>query len=171
MRYLFYLGICIFLVAIQTTVLASLPSIIVFYDLMISLVVYFSLYRRFMDGLPVVIIAGITMDMLSGAPLGVYLTTYIWVFVFFRSIRRYIRVADTVLFTFLVAMGMLFENCILWIAIAFQSWPPDMTVDAIKIVLSQLVWIGITTPFFLLVFHHVFSAIDSLLDGSIVENG
>lgn len=171
MRYLFYLGICILFVAIQTTVLPLLPTVFTFFDLIIPLVVYFSLYRRFMEGLPILIVAGIIMDMLSGAPVGIYLTTYIWIFIFFKSIRRYIRVADAVLFTVLVALGMLFENSIVWITIAAVSWSPMLTTRMVKVFVPQLVWILVTMPFFLLFFHRVFSAIDSLLAGNIVENG
>ncbi len=171
MRYLFYLGICIFFVAIQTTLLPLLPTVFTFFDLMIPLVVYFSLYRRFLEGLPILIIAGIVMDMLSGAPIGVYLTTYIWIFVFFRSIRRYIRVADALLYTVLVVLGVLFENCIVWITIAVVSWSPMLTARMVKVIIPQLIWTVVTMPFFLLFFNRVFSAIDSLLAGNIVENG
>ncbi len=155
-RYLFYLFLVVLLVLMQTCILPYLPAIFRFYDFLVPFAVYLSLYHTLGEGLPVLLIAGLTMDMLSGAPIGIYLTTYLWVFVAFRPVPRWVKVKDHFLFSLLSVLGVLFENLIFVIAILLGPHRLFFTAQSLQTIVLQLFWAFVTAPFLWLGFQYLF---------------
>lgn len=171
MRYPVFLAMSIFLMVVQTAIIVELSGAISFYDLLIPLVVYFSLYRPFSEGLFILLAAGMMTDMVSGAPHGVYPTVYLWLFLAFRRTRRWIRIKQNILFPVIVIIGVLFENTVFWISISMQSGRFVFSAPALKILFFQLLWAVITTPILFILFHAVFSAADRLGARKLPEDG
>lgn len=171
MHYLLFLVFSVFLMVVQTVVLPEISGTLRLYDLVIPLTVYFSLYRPFREGLPIMLLTGIMMDMLSAAPIGIYLTVYLWLFVAFRQTWRVVRIRQSRLFPLVVAIGVLFENVVFWIVISLQNGVPEFFPGAVKTIGAQLLWAGVTSPLMLMILHALFQISDRLGAGNMQENG
>ncbi|MFW6082107.1 MAG: hypothetical protein ACOC7W_09340 [Desulfosalsimonas sp.] len=156
-RYLYYLVTAVFLVIVQTSIIPHLPGILKFYDFLVPLAVYFSLYKPISHGLPVLVAAGLVMDMLSGAPIGIYLTTYLWVFLAFRRVARWVGIKDHLLFSLLTVLGVFFENLIFAVAVVSGQPRGFFALDSLELILLQVLWTAITAPFLWLGFRYCFA--------------
>ena len=155
MTYFLYLWVCFFLITLQTTILPSLPDFATFYDLLTLFVLYLGLYRPFKESLPVIFLLGFTMDNLSGAPFGLYVTVYFWLFVGVWWVTKFLRLRNVVLLPALVATAVLIENIIFLIALTFKSGWPLFYSDILKTGLFQIIWAVATGPIFLIMLQRV----------------
>lgn len=134
-----------------------MPQALRFYDFLVPFAVYLSLYKPLCEGLVVLAAAGLVMDMLSGAPIGVYLTTYLWVFLAFRRVGRWVGIKDHLLFSLLAVLGVLFQNIIFIIAVVAGSSRGFFTIQSLQIILLQIFWTMVTAPFLWLGFKRCFA--------------
>jgi len=167
MRLFVYFIISAMLISLQTTVIPALPFLLSPYDILIPFIVYFTLFRPITEGLTVIIIAGFAMDMLSGAPAGIYLFIYTWIILLFKRAKLYFHLRDPVLFQIVVVIAILIENMIFALYIAFNTISFELSFHGCQIVLIQLIWVFFTIPFIFIVFDYVFSAIDRLIAGGL----
>lgn len=154
MTYCFHFIICFFLVILQTTVMPYFSVFDRFYDLLFPFIVFLSLFRSSRESIPVVLFFGFVMDTLSGGPFGLYLTTYLWLFVGVKWMITFLDVGDSVLLPFVVAAGVLIQNLMFVGAIAIFSpltLSFSLTVSNIAV---QLLWALFTGPIFLLFFNY-----------------
>ncbi len=170
MRYSAFLAFSVFLMVTQTVVLYEMSAALRFYDLLVPLVIYFSLYRPFREGLPIILLTGIMMDMLSAAPIGIYMTVYLWLYVAFRQTWRVIQVKQNLLFPMVVTAGVLFENIVFCIIIILQNGVPGLFPDAVNMIGAQLLWAVFTSPFMLILLHALFQLFDRLGAGNLQES-
>ena len=113
MSYGFNIGICLFLVILQTTIMPHLSVPGRFYDLLVPFIVYLGLFRSVRESLLIVVFVGFIMDNLSGAPFGLYLTTYFWLLIGVKGITLILQVGNRLfIVTLIVAAGVLMENLI-----------------------------------------------------------
>lgn len=154
---MFYLVVTVLLVIVQTSIIPYMPGFFRFYDFLVPLAVYLSLYKPLSHGLPVLIAAGLIMDMLSGAPIGIYLTTYIWVFLAFRRVARWVGIKDHMLFSMLAVIGVLFQNLIFSAAMISWSFQEFLVFQNLQVILLQVFWAVVTAPFLWLGFRYCFT--------------
>ena len=162
MSYFFNISACLFLVILQTTIMPYLPLLDQFYDLLIPFIVYLSLSRPVRESLPFVLFLGFIMDNLSGGPLGLYLTTYFWLYVGVIGITMFIQVGNRLLIiTLIVASGVLFENLILLGTFAILGSRQQFAGDALEIVAVQVLWAIFTGSLLLLFFRNAQSRLSA----------
>ena len=113
MTYLYYSLLGLVVLIIQTTIIPEFTGTQGPYDLVALIIFYLGLYQPFRQSLPMVFVLGFIMDNLSGAPFGLYITTYFWIFVGVCWVTRFIRVRNIVLLPLLVAVGIVVESIIL----------------------------------------------------------
>ena len=94
MRYGFYIGTCLFLILIQTTIVPYLTAFNGIYDLLIPFVIFICICLPVRESLPFVLILGLIMDNLSGSPFGLYLTFYFWLLGGVRLVLKFLRVSN-----------------------------------------------------------------------------
>jgi len=152
MSYLFYTIVCFILLLIQTVILPDIPGGMAFYDLELIFVFYLSMYRPLRESLPLVLILGFVMDNFSGAPFGLYLTTYFWLFFGVRWVTYFLRVRNVVLLPLLIASGILIKNAIFISTIAMSLNWTEFHLDILRMVGYRLLWAMITGPVLLIVF-------------------
>ena len=151
MSILFNIGICLVLLVLQTAIMPCLPLLNGFYDLLIPFVVYLSIARPVREGVPFVLLFGFIMDNLSGAPFGVYLTTYFWLFFGVKAITAFIQVGNRVgILTLIITVGVLFENLIVLGALAVLGGKGRFAGDAAGIITGQTLWALFTGSMLLL---------------------
>jgi len=154
MIYCFHVGICICLVLFQTTVMPYFNIFNGFYDLLSPFVIYLSLYHSLRQSIPVILFFGFVMDSLSGGPFGLYLTTYVWLYVGVRWMVTFLHVGDSFLLPFVVAAGVLLQNCIFIGTIAMFEPVSQFLSTAIRTVTIQVLWAIFTGPVFLIFFNY-----------------
>jgi len=162
MRYVVYLMLGILLLGFHTAILSDFPDIISFYDILIPFVVYLSLFRSLSAGLSVVLIIGFFMDMVSGAPNGIYMAIFMIVFLMFRNITAYFHAQETLLFTVCTAVGVLVENLIFCLLLILAQADLHILINAIQVVIVQLIWVILTAPLIFRVFAGVFAGVDHI---------
>ncbi len=167
MRLFIYFIISAMLISLQTTVIPALPFLLSSYDMLIPFIVYFTLFRPATEGLTIIIIAGFAMDMLSGAPAGIYLFIYTWIILLFKRAKLYFHLRDPVLFQIVVVISILIENMIFGLYISFKTMSFELSFHAAQIVLIQLIWVFLTIPFIFIIFDYIFGAIDELIAGGL----
>jgi len=151
MTVLFYILVSLCLVLIKTTLIPGLPLFEKFYDLLIPIIIYLSFFRRKLEGIPIVLFFGLIMDSLCGGPMGLYLTTYIWLYLGMRWMAQFLHTGSFVLLTVAVAIGVMFEVSVLLGYMAFLAPNASIPVDAVKTVVLQIIWALITGPLILVI--------------------
>jgi len=154
MTYCFHVGICLCLVLFQTTVMPYFHLFDSFYDLLSPFVIYLSLFQSLRQSIPVILFFGFLMDSLSGGPFGLYLTTYIWLFIGVKWIITFLHVGNSLLLPFIVAAGVLLQNCIFIGTIAIFEPGTQFLSAALSTVMLQVLWAIFTGPIFLMFFNY-----------------
>jgi len=155
MTYLLYSVTCLILLLVQTVILPDIPGLVIYYDLVFLFVFYLSLFRPIRESLPIVLILGFIIDNFSGAPFGVYLTTYFWLFFGVRWVTCFLRVRNIVLLPLLIASGILIKNLIFITTIAGKIHWAEFHLDVLRMVGYQLIWAVITGPVLLVLFNRI----------------
>ena len=154
MTYFYYIFVFFCLMVFQTTIIPYLPVLIGFYDLFTPLIIYAGIFRSPRESVPVILVLGFVMDSISGGPLGLYLTTYIWLFASVRWMITVLHVGDSVLLPFVVAAGVLLQNLIFIGTLAISEPDPGYLSTALSTVGVQVLWALLTGPIFLVLFNH-----------------
>jgi hypothetical protein len=162
MRFITCFTILIFLVACQTALKKTFPILTISFDLLIPLIVFLILLRSKVETWLSIIAAGIGVNMLSGAPMGVYLITYIWLFMLFKNVKSYFHTPDSFLFIILVIIGVLVEQLIFGVFYMIQSPTRILSLHALYMTLLQIVLAGITSPVIFIILRKVFDVSDKL---------
>jgi cell shape-determining protein MreD len=161
MSYFFNISACLILVILQTAVVPVLPLLERFYDLMIPFVIYLGLSSPVRESLPFVLFLGLIMDNLSGSPVGLYLTTYVWLFVGVKGITKLLQVGNRLFIIMLiVAAGVLVENLIFLGTLTILGPDQQLAGDAVKTVTVQVLWAIWTGPVFLMIFRNIHHKLD-----------
>lgn len=156
MTYLFHIGISLCLIIIQTTIIPYIPLFRGFYDLLIPFVIYLDIFRSFRESIPVILFFGFVMDNIYGGPFGLYLTTYLWLFVGVRWIITFLHVGNSLLWPFVVVAGVLMENLIfVGSSVLLEAGLHINSVVWGKIG-TQVLWATFTGSVFILFFNYLF---------------
>ena len=150
MRYGFYIGICLSLLIIQTTILPYIPVMRGMYDLLIPFVIFISICLPIRESLPFALALGLIMDTLSGSPFGLYMTCYLWLFMGVRLIIKFLRVSNKFFLSVVVVGAVIGENILIIATFAFFGPAGRPPADAFGIVTQQFLWALATGPLFLL---------------------
>ncbi len=137
-------------VLLQTTVFPNIDLFTSCYDLLIVQVVYLGIYQKVRGSVFIIGLLGIVVDSLTGGPYGVYLTTYLWLFVSVRWALVYLRLSNTIILPFVVAYGVLIEN-LLHFAGTISMNPSTNIVAQMSIhkIVIELLWAIFTGPILL----------------------
>lgn len=104
MKYGFYGFIGIGLILFQTSVCWVFSFHPLCYDLLLPLIMFAGIYRPAYEGVLLVPVLGFFMDQLSGAPFGLYLTTYFWLYLAVILAKRLVHVKN-LLFLMIVSLA------------------------------------------------------------------
>jgi rod shape-determining protein MreD len=146
MTILYYILVSLCLLVVKTTLIPVLPFFTKFYDLLIPIVIYLSFFRALREGIPIVIFFGLIMDSLCGAPMGLYMSTYIWLYVAMRYLRRVLHSGNIALFAVAVAVGVAFESLVLLIYMLMLAPDAIVWADAAQLTVQHILWALITGP-------------------------
>jgi cell shape-determining protein MreD len=146
MTILYYILVSLSLLVIKTTLIPVLPFFTRFYDLLIPIVVYLGFFRTLREGIPIVIFFGLIMDSQCGAPMGIYMATYIWLYVALRYLRRVLHAGNIILCAVAVAGGVALESVILLVYMLMLAPDAIVWADAVNLTMQHILWALITGP-------------------------
>ena len=149
-----FIGAC--LIVFQAVIMPHFPFSSSFYDLLIPFIVYLGAYRPIRESIPAVLILGFIMDGFSGGAFGVYATTYLWLTLSMRWISTVIHLSNYMLWPVILAIGVLIENGLLFLAVKIANPEFHFSFSKIGVVSAQVFWILFTGPFFLIFFSNIF---------------
>jgi hypothetical protein len=162
MRFVTCFVILVFLLALQTTLKTTFPIMTFCYDLAIPLIIFLILLRSRLETWLSILAAGIGVNMISGAPLGVYMITYIWLFMLFKNVKAYFHTPDSSLFIILVIIGVVVEQLIFGVFYMIQAPIANLSPHAIYWVLIQVLLAGVTSPVIFIILLKIFDVSDKL---------
>jgi hypothetical protein len=151
MTIFFYMLVSICLVIIKTTLIPGIPLFEKFYDLLIPIVIYLGFFRSLKEGIPIILFFGLIMDSLCGGPIGLYLTTYIWLYAGSRWLSQYLHTGSLILLAVAVACGVVFEILILLGYMFLLAPNASIPADAVQTVVLQILWALFTGPLILMI--------------------
>jgi cell shape-determining protein MreD len=149
MKYGIFIGTCLSLIILQTTILPYFNAFSGIYDLLIPFVILICIYLPIRESLPFVLILGLIMDNLSGSPFGLYLTFYFWLLVGVRWIMTFLRVGNNFFLSLVALVAVLAENILIIGTFALSGSDWQLPADVIKNIALQFFWAMVTVPVFL----------------------
>jgi rod shape-determining protein MreD len=158
MSYMFHIAVCLLLIIFQTAVKPQVSFLAGLYDVLTAYVIYLGLFHRGRDVWPIILISGVFMDTISGGPLGLFLTTYMWLFLLTRWTTRLIHRENLVLQFFIVGIGVIIQTGVYigtTLLLGTATLFPAPTLD---VAFTQLCWALGTGAILLMLFrrlHHL----------------
>ena len=169
MTYCFNICVCLCLIIFQTTIIPHISLFNNFYDIIIPFIIYLGLFRPARESILFILVLGFLMDNLSGAPFGLYVTTYFWLFIIVKLVIRYLHARNNILLLFIVAAGVLMENIIFITIVSIPGPDSQFSAITIRTVIFQILWAGCTGFFFLTFFNHSHKKLEKWLNELIAE--
>nr|CBX30943.1 hypothetical protein N47_E44550 [uncultured Desulfobacterium sp.] len=169
MKYLFYAFLCILLAIIQTTFVLYFPIFRGCYDLFVIIVVFLGLYRNFRESIPVILLAGLLMDNMYNGPFGLYLTSYIWIYICIRWSSVYFNVRSSLFLIFAVAAGVLFENLVFISSFIMFNSDLLLSENILWKILTQFIWALFSGYFFIMLIKKAYNSCSRLFSFQAIE--
>lgn len=129
--FLLMAGYGLFVVVIETTLLAGWPAQMLRFDLIIPAVAAVSFYHERRNAVPVLVFYGVLMDVVSGAPFGMSILSYLVIYSFVRAIIAKISFQEGVALLFWVAILSLLDKVVCGIVMMVSTG--EMTIPGIII--------------------------------------
>ena len=164
MTVFFYILVSLCLVIIKTTLIPLAPPFEKFYDLLIPIIIYLSLFRSVKEGIPIVLFFGLIMDSLCGGPVGLYLATYTWLYAGMWWLRQFLHTRNFVLVALSVTIGVIFEGLIMLAYMVVLAPTAILPEDTLRTLLMQALWSLATGPLILLLIGWAQKQVDVLRD-------
>ena len=149
MRYGFYIGTCLFLIIVQTTLIVYFHIFAGMYDLLITFFIFLSICLPLRESLPFILILGLIMDNISGSPFGLYLTFYFWLLVGVRWVLTFLRASNKLFLSMVVVVAVLIQNGLIIGTFGFAGPGWQIPAAGLKNVTVQFFWALTTGPLFL----------------------
>jgi len=162
--FLFHIVVCLILVIFQTAVKPQVLFLGGLYDVLTAYIIYLGLFHRVREILPIILISGMTMDTISGAPMGLFLTTYLWLFLLTRWTTRLIHQENLVLRFFIVGLGVVIQNGVYigtTLLLGKATLFPAPTLD---VALTQVLWALGTGAILVTLFRYMHAIWERLLN-------
>jgi rod shape-determining protein MreD len=146
MSYFFYIASSLCLVICQTTLLPRLGFAGHFFDLLLPWVTYLAAFRPVQETLLFVLFMGALMDNLSGGPFGLYLISYVWLFIAVRLAAAVVRVENPMVLVLIIVIAVAFQNVFFAVTLDISGAGALSVGEVIRVVSEQVVWVLLLGP-------------------------
>jgi rod shape-determining protein MreD len=169
MTIVFYICVSLALVVLQTVAVPNVPALHNLFDVTAIFIIYLGLLRGFREGLPVVLLLGLTLDHLSGAPFLVFTTSYFWLFIGVRWLTRILQVGMRFRLALIVGAGILLQNTVFIICFEGVGALDQVSSVVLGTILPRLLWALILGPILVLVFERARKSWDRRVSAILVH--
>jgi rod shape-determining protein MreD len=110
----------------------------------------------------VILFIGIVIDKLSGGPFGIYLTIYLWLFIFVRWTKTFLHAGSAIILPFVFVLSVLIQNIAFLGVNALLIPASKIPGNAVGKVLKEILWAMCTGPLFILFLNYFHNKWDRL---------
>jgi rod shape-determining protein MreD len=146
MNYFLYIASSLCLVICQTTLLPRLGFAGHFFDLLLPWVIYLAAFRPVHETLLFVLFIGALMDNLSGGPFGLYLISYVWLFIAVRLAAAVVRAENPMVLVLIIIAAVAFQNALFVVTLGISDAGMLFSGDVIRVVSEQVGWVLLIGP-------------------------
>lgn len=147
MNYFIYTTCGLFMVICQTTVIPRLAFVGYFFDLVLPVVIYLAAFRPLHEALPFTVFLGAVMDNLSGGPFGLYLTSYVWLFIVVRAAATIVRAENPIMIVSILIGAVAAQNALFFAVLGTSGQGYFSESFAVRIAIEQIGWVLLIGPF------------------------
>jgi len=146
MSYFLYIASSLCLVICQTTLLPRLGFAGHFFDLLLPWVIYLAAFRPVHETLFFVLFMGALMDNLSGGPFGLYLISYVWLFIGVRLAAAVVRAENPMVLVLIIVAAVAFQNALFVATLGISGAGVLSSGDVIRVISEQVGWVLLAGP-------------------------
>jgi rod shape-determining protein MreD len=154
MKYCLYIAAGLCLIICQTTLVPRLPFVGSFFDLLLPLVIYLAAFRPLPEALPFVLFLGALMDNLSAGAFGLYLTSYLWLFIGVRLASTVVKADNAIMLVLFMIGAVLLQNVFFIGVLGLSSQGAYSPGNVIAAISEQVGWVLLSGPFFSVAMRH-----------------
>jgi len=151
MKISFFILLTFFLTIIQT---AAFPDFFLsnhFFDLLIIIILYLGLTFKHPAIIFVVVLIGSVVDSLSGVYFGLYLTTYIWIYIIVQGLKLFVFSRNTVFYLVISITAVSIESLFLIISVFISQGKSGVASLNYYLMLKQMFLACIFIPLSLVI--------------------
>ena len=146
MSYFLYIASGLCLAICQTTLLPRLGFVGHFFDLLLPWVIYLAAFRPVHETLFFVLFMGALMDNLSGGPFGLYLISYVWLFIAVRLAAAVVRAENPMVLVLIIVTAVASQNALFVMTLGISGAGVLSSGDVIRVVSEQVGWVLLIGP-------------------------
>ena len=146
MAFTFVTILSLFLIVLQTAVL---PEISIFrntFDLVIINVLYVAILFSNPWGLGAVAVIGCIMDSLSGSPFGLFISSYIWMYILVQLMKPVFFSRSIFFLPAVTVFSVLLEYLFLLLSVFIGSGGKGVLSLNFSLMVKQLLWAAVLIP-------------------------
>lgn len=147
MNYFTYTTCGLFMVICQTTIIPRLGVVGYFFDLVLPVVIYLAAFRPLHEALLFTVFLGVVMDNLSGGPFGLYLTSYVWLFIGARTAATVVRAENPIMIVLILIGAVAAQNALFFAVLGTAGLGYFSERFAARIAIEQIGWVLLIGPF------------------------
>lgn len=146
MTFPFLILLSLFLIVLQTTVLPEIAIIHNTFDLVIINVLYVSLLFSHPWVLGIVAVVGCIMDSLSGSPFGLFISSYIWMYILVQLMKPVFFSRSLFFLPAVTIFSVLIEYGFLILSVFISSGSKGVLSLNFSLMIQQLLWAVVLIP-------------------------
>ena len=143
-------------IVFKTAFLLRISTALPLFDLLLPLIVYISIFGPVIQCIALIIVLGGLMDAVSGSPFGLYIVSYLWVFIGVRGSMYLLDAGSLFLFPLILAFGIILQNVLFALCAHGIFFEAHQLLFLLKSILIEVTLGLIIAPFLLLFFNFVF---------------
>ncbi len=146
MKISFFILLTLFLTIIQTTAFPDFFLSNHSFDLMIINILYLSLVFKHPAIIFVIILIGCAVDSVSGVYFGLYLTTYIWIYVIVQGLKEFVFSKNIVFYIVIAFVAVAIESIFLILSVFINQGKSGVTSLNYYLMIKQIFFACIFIP-------------------------
>ncbi len=161
-KFLFHFFLSIFFIVLQTSIFSIIPLFENSFDLLIIMVLFFSLMFSHPSFFLAVLLLGFCMDSLSATPVGLYTVAYVWIFIIVMILKRFVHPGNMIFLPLISAFAVMLENGFLFFSFLVKYGTSGLSVSDLLIAGHQALWGFFIIPLAILVIDVLHAKCDHL---------
>ena len=146
MKISFFVILTLFLTILQTTAFPDFFLAHHSFDLLIVNIIYLSLVFSHPGMIIFVILIGCIVDSVSGVYFGLYLTTYLWIYLIVQGLKQVVFLRNIVFYVIIAAVAVAIESIFLTLSVFIYQGKNGVLSLNYFLMAKQMFWACIFIP-------------------------
>ena len=146
MKIFFFVILTLFLTVLQTTVFPDFFLSHHSFDLLIINIIYLSLVFTHPGMIVFVVLIGCIVDSVSGVHFGLYITTYLWIYLIVQGLKQVAFLRNIVFYVIIAAAAVTIESLFLTLSVFINQGKNGVLSLNYYLMAKQMLWACIFIP-------------------------